>query len=143
MDTNTENVEQTKLKEVNISTGTIDMPSIDMTPYIGKKAKIATAKVVESPFIDERTGKQKMSLYIETESVAVIGEGEKAINLKGTKFFPLYYSDKGDLGWGEKTTTGVFLAKHNSKQIKNLIGKEVTIQIRTSKKDNRDYLTIV
>ena len=135
--------EKNTLQEVDIEVGEIEMPSLDMTPYIGKKAEIVSAKVVESPFFDDRTGKQKMSVFVETEVIDTIGDGDNAIQIKGTRFLPLYWGADDKLGWGEKTQTGIFLKENKCKTIKDLVGKKVVLQIRKGKKDGKDYLTIV
>jgi len=132
---------ENSMKEANIPIGEIEMPTLDVRPYVGREVKIASVTTLETQFVDERLNKPKYSLRVVTEIVDTIGEGDNAIELTASNLYPLYWDATGEnLGWAEQTKTGQFLKKMRVKNPGELIGKKVICQIRTSKKDGREYL---
>lgn len=114
--------------------GQIELPSIDITPYIGKKVKIAK--------VEEHKGNYGYYIKIITEPVDTIAKDkDNPIILKATKTLGLHEDSEGNLGWGEKTALGLYLKKKEVNHYKELVGKEVILQSQTSSKDEKDYLT--
>ena len=113
--------------------GEIELPTIDLKFYIGRKTKIATTNIFE--------GQYGYYVKVESEILDVIEGGKEPIKLTGSRIFGLQEDKDGNIGWGKDTNLGVFLKKMNCTDLKGLIGKEVIIQTLTSKKDDKDYLT--
>lgn len=115
----------------------IDMPVLDITPFIGKKVKIASVKVEESrnPAITHP------HLYVETEVVTKQGDKE----VRASKILGLFAEKKADgtinVGWAKKGKTAAFLIAMNVMQPKDLVGKEVILLPQLSKDGTRRYLT--
>lgn len=115
--------------------GEIELPKLDVKPYIGKPVKIEKVTehkgeygyyiVVTSSVVDSLPGKDKDSPII----------------IRATRMFGLQENDKGEIGWGAETQLGVYLKKMGVLHYKDLVGKEVICQTTTSKKDGKDYLT--
>lgn len=114
--------------------GQIELPSIDISPYIGKKFKIESVKEFE--------GKFGYYIKISTGIVETIKrDGLDDIELRASRTFSLGEDTDGNLGWNDKTKLGVYLNKMKVDHYKDLVGKEVTGQSVTSDKDGKDYLT--
>ena len=132
------NNEQTNLVELgNKVVGQIELPSIDITPYVGKKVKVAAVKEYEGNF--------GFYIKVETETVAVIdsikdSEGNATV-LKASRIFGLQSDANGNIGWGEKTKLGAFLKKKNAKHYRDLVGMEVVTTSVTNSNDEKDYLS--
>jgi hypothetical protein len=124
--------EKTEAKKVDLKTQQIELPKIDVTKYIGKKSKIVSA--------DTYAGEFGYYVKIETEIVETLGTKDKKIELKGSKIFGLQMDEKGNQGWGAETKLGLFLKKMNCISLKQLVGKEVILQVQTSK-DGVDFLS--
>jgi hypothetical protein len=121
---------QTKLVETKFEkTGEIELPSLDISPYIGKRVKIEK--------VSECIGEFGECVKVETEIVDTLTmktNPPKIIDLRGSHVFGLQKDSDGRIGWGEKTKMGVFLKKMKVKHYKDLKGKEVILQAKTSKK---------
>lgn len=133
------NDEQTNLVELgNRVVGQIELPSIDISPYVGKKVKVASVKEFE--------GNYGFYIKVETEEVATISEvtdpktGQPVV-LKASRIFGLQSDAQGNIGWGEKTKLGVFLKKKNAKHYRDLVGMEVVTTSVTNSDDGKDYLS--
>jgi len=114
--------------QVNLpDTGMIELSQFDCTPFIGKKVGIAK--------VTEHKGSFGFYVKIETEIVAKFGEKD----ITASKILGLQEDANGHIGWGEKTKLGVFLKKYNVAHYKDLVGKEVVIQTKTSK-EGVDFL---
>lgn len=128
--------EQTNLKRVELGdqvVGEIELPKIDITPYIGKKVMIEN--------VTENEGAFGYFVKVETLPLETVGTGDKAIEIKASRIFGLQTDEQGRIGWGKDTNLGVFLAKMGVKHYRELKGKEVIVQSVTNKKDKKDYLT--
>lgn len=124
--------EKVQDKKVELNVGEIELPKLDMTPYVGKKAKIETA--------DTYQGQYGMYVKVQTKTIDLIGKGKNAIELRGSRIFGLQQDAEGTWGFGAGTKLGVFLAKMKCKKPSDLIGKEVVLQSQTN--DNgTDFLT--
>ena len=130
--TKMETEKQKGLEPVKVETGPIELPTIDVTPYVGKKAKITDATTMQ--------GGYGYCVRVQTEVVETIGDGEKKVELRGSRIFGLQMDEDGNVGWGADTKLGHFLAKMKAKTLKELVGKEVTLQIQTSK-TGTDFLS--
>lgn len=116
--------------------GEIELPQIDISPYVGKKVKIASVKEYEGNF----------GYYIraETEDIATLDVKDrdgKPIVIKASRMFSLQEDAQGQIGWGAKTKLGVFLKKKNVKHYRDLVGVEVVATSVTNKNDEKDYLS--
>lgn len=119
-------------KKVNVKVGLIDLPKLDVSKYIGTKAKIESADVFE--------GKFGLYTKIQTKTIEVIGKGDKAFDLKASKILGLQQDENGTYGYGLGTKLDLFLKKYKAKELKDLVGKEVILQSQTSD-SGTDFLT--
>lgn len=117
--------------------GEIDLPKIDITPYIGKKAKIEQVEAFEGQY----NGKTTYNVKISTEVLAVLGTGDKKVQLRASKILGMQKDSAGKLGWGKDTKLGAFMEKMKAKNLLDLAGKTVIIQTQTNIAKKRDYLT--
>jgi len=125
--------EHTNLKKVELGeTGQIELPTIDVTKYVGNKAKIAT--------VDECEGNYGYFVKVETVILETIEGGENPIEIKASRIFGLQKDSEGKIGWGKVTNLGTFLEKMGVAHYKELVGKEVIVQTVINKKDKKDYL---
>lgn len=116
------------------NTGQIELPTFDISPYIGKKVAIED--------VEEFEGKFGYMIRISTSKVATLKRQDGTeIAIRGSRNFSLQKDKDGNVGWGAKTKLGVFLAKMNVKHYNDLKGKQVILQSITSAKDGKDYLT--
>jgi RNase P/RNase MRP subunit p29 len=117
--------------------GQIELPSLDISPYVGMKVKVAA--------VEEHEGNFGYYIKIVTETVATLTETDKEgkpISLTATRIFGLQTDKEGQIGWGEKTQLGTFLKKKSVKHYKDLVGKEVVTTSVTNSNDGKDYLSI-
>lgn len=116
--------------------GQIELPSIDISPYVGKMVKVAAVKEYE--------GNYGYYIRITTETVATLDQKDKDGNpivLKASRMFGLQTDAEGQIGWGEKTLLGTFLKKKKVAHYKDLVGVEVVTTSVTNKDDGKDYLS--
>lgn len=116
----------------------IDLPSLDVSKYIGWKTKIAQ--------VSENQGQFGYFIKIETDVLEVVQEMKdpdtgKPLQLRASRVFGLQEDSEGNVGWGKQTKLGQFLEKMKCKHYNDLVGKEVIVQTVTNKNDGRDYLT--
>jgi len=136
MDTNQNQEKQNTLVELGDKVkGQIELPTLDIKPYIGKAVKIM--------HVEEHKGDFGYYIKIISEPVDTLPGKDKdsPIVVKATRVFGLQENDKGEIGWGEQTQLGVYLKKMGVTHYRDLVGKEVICQSSTSKKDGKDYLT--
>jgi len=125
---------ETELKKVSLKdTKEIELPQLDISPYVGRKTKIASA--------EEYQGRYGYFVKVETEALDTIEIGGEQKPLTASKIFGLYQNKDGDVGWGVSTKLGVFLKKMNVSHYKDLVGVEVQVQKQTSK-EGQEFLTI-
>ena len=116
--------------------GQIELPSIDISPHVGKMIKVAEVKEYEGNF--------GYYIRITTETVAELEEKDREGNkivLKASRMFGLQEDEAGQIGWGEKTQLGTFLKKKKVAHYKDLVGVEVVTTSVTNKNDGKDYLS--
>ena len=121
------------MKPVQIKTGVIEMPGIDVTPYIGRKVKLAS--------VQEFTGKFGYGVKIETGILDTIKLGkDKVVELKASKIFGLNQDEHENIGWTKDSLLAVFLKEMGVSHYNDLAGKEVIV-LSTLGKDGKKYLT--
>lgn len=128
-------MEENKQKEVNMDLtklGEIELPTLDVSKYVGQKAPIESVKTFE--------GKHGYFLKVETIPIDTIGDGDDAIILRASRIFGLQKDKDGKVGWGKETKLGLFLDKIGAKKLADLVGKDVIVQTVTNK-DGKDYLS--
>jgi hypothetical protein len=123
--------------------GKIELPSIDVSPYVGKKVKVAQ--------VLEYEGNYGYYIRISTEPVATDLKDKAGNILKNTKgepivliatrMFGMQTDADGRIGWGEKTKLGVFLKKKGVSSYRELVGMEVITTSVTNSNDEKDYLS--
>jgi len=116
-----------------VETREIELPSLDITKYIGMKSKIASVKEYEGQF--------GYYIKIESEVLETIEGKKEPIDIKASNVFGLHEDRDGNIGWGKESKLGVYLKKMGVEHYKDLVGKEIIVQSRTSKRDQKDYLT--
>ena len=104
--------------------GEIELPTLDIKPYIGKKTNIEK--------VTEHEGKYGYFIKLETEVIDTIEdiknkEGE-ALQLRASMIFGLQTDKEGNIGWGKDTKLAVFLKQQEVATYRDLVGKEVTVQ---------------
>jgi hypothetical protein len=127
-------------KAVGVTVGDLEevkLPVLDITPYVGKKVKIANAEVFQTT----QLGSVSYYLKVETETIKRVGEGEKAFDLKASRLFGLILMDDGTIGWGDQAKLAGFLKSMNCKKPTDLIGKTVTLQQSEPRPDGRRFLS--
>ena len=127
--------EEKESDEVTLEdTGEIDLPQLDLNPYIGNKVKIEA--------VTEHKGDYGFYIKVQTEVVATLTEKRKEpLELRASRIFSLQEDESGKIGWGKDTNLGVFLKKHKADHYKDLVGKEIVVQTVTNKKQKRDFLS--
>lgn len=131
-----ENEKQKEIKEsenIEMEIKEIDLPSIDVQKYIGKKVIIENVNI--------RKGIHGLFVKVETVILETIETKDKNIEIKGTSIFSLQEDKEGVVGWGKETKLGKFLEKHNVKIPKDLVGKEVTLQ--ATERNGTLFLTFI
>ncbi len=129
----TEFDESGKDEEVHLkNTGEIELPTIDVSKYVGNKVDIEK--------VTEHKGKFGYYVKVQTEIVDTIEGGKKPIELRGSRIFGLQEDDEGNTGWGKNTKLGLYLKKMKVKHYSELVGKEVVCQSMTNK-NGVDFLT--
>ncbi len=111
-----------------------ELMGINVQDFIGKKVKIEAYDIKDTQF-----GK---TLILKTEVVDTLNkQSAKPLEIRGSRMFGFQKDKQGNPCIGEGSKLHVFLQKHKVGHFKELIGKEVILQVQTSKKDGNDYLT--
>lgn len=114
---------------------TIELPKFDVTPFIGKRAKIQSAEIFASTY----NGKETRFLKVLTNTVTTLDD-EKKTEVKASKILSLQKDKDGNWGMGEGTKIAEFFKLYKVKKPEQLIGKEVVLQA-TPPKDGKQFLT--
>jgi len=135
-------VEGLEPTEVSLEkTGIIDLPRVDVTEYIGKKAEIEFVTEHKGnyghfvKFVTKAMGSlkdEKKQIVTDKEGLPVLATGSLIIGLNEDK--------DGNIGWGKDSKMSRFLAKYGVDHYKKMKGKEVLVQGRDS--DGKTFLTI-
>jgi len=119
--------EEQNLNEI----GKIELPQIDIKPYIGKTALIETVSIKDGKFNDS-TSKYVLITTVPIDSVS-------GIDITASRIFGLQTDKDGKVGFGENTKLGEFMDKMKCSSLNELRGKEVICQSIT--KNKKDFLT--
>lgn len=120
---------QADLRQVHLgTTKEIELPKLDVTKHIGKRATIETVEECEGGF----------GYYIRVQTTSLERVGDK--DLRASRIFGLQQDANGQWGWGRETKLGLFLKKMNAAHYNDLIGKEVVVQTHTNK-EGQEHLT--
>ncbi len=120
---------QADLRQVHIGpTKEIELPKLDVTKYIGKRAHIET--------VEECDGEH--GYYIKVRTTVLDKAGEK--ELRASRIYGLQQDANGQWGWGKETKLGLFLKKMGVSHYNDLVGKEVVVQTQTNK-EGQEFLT--
>jgi len=109
--------------------GEVELPQLDLTPYIGRKVKIEKVEECQSD-----TG---YYIQVSTEPLAKFGDKE----IRATKNFGLVETEDGRVGWASKGKLATFLRRMKCSDYMQLVGKEVIVQAQYNEKAGREYLT--
>lgn len=124
---------ESKDEEIHLKdTGEIELPTIDVSKYVGKKAELEK--------ITEHKGRYGYYVKVQSEIIDIIEGGKKPIELRASRIFGLQEDEHKKIGWGKKTKLGLFLKKMKVDHYKDLAGKEVVVQSMTNK-NGVDFLT--
>jgi hypothetical protein len=117
--------------------GGVDLPKLDLDPYIGRDAKIELCEEFEGafgPYIKLSTGV--------VESIKKTG-GDGNIELRASKVLGLVRVEKDGktvIGWGNESKTAAFLKAKGVTHYRELVGKSVKLQTQTNK-EMQTFLT--
>ena len=125
--------EETQIELGDKVKGQIELPTLDISPYIGRKVKIAE--------VQEHEGNFGYYIKVISEVVDMVDGKDGKTELRATRIFGLQQDAEDNIGWGEKTKLGMFLKKMNVEHYRDLKDKEITCQSQTSSEDGKDYLT--
>lgn len=130
-----ENEETGKTNQVQlVGTEEIELPTLDLKPYVGRKVKIEE--------VTEHKGEFGYYIIVHTEAVDTIenASGEK-IQIKASQLFGLKENAEGKIGWTPQMKLGKHLKKMKAKHYKDLVGKEVQIVTLYNSNKEQDYLS--
>lgn len=113
------------------NTQVIDLPPIDITPYIGKRVKIAV--------FEEYKNQYGYGVRLITETVGTVGK----IELKARRSFFLKIDAKNIIGWVRGDPLDLFLIKLGVSHYRDAVGREVICQTEANKKTGKVYLAFV
>lgn len=121
-------------KVVNLGdTREIDLPVLDIKPYVGKMAKIV--RVIECE------GQYGYYIKVETNVLDTIKGSGGVIDLRASRVFGLQSDGEGIVGWGVDTKLGKFLKKMGVDHYRNLKDVEVQVTALYNESKERDYLS--
>lgn len=127
-------MEENKSTKVDIDVkGEIELPTVDVKQYIGKKTKIESVETHE--------GNYGYYVKIEGEILEVAGTNDKPIEVKASAILGLQTDSDGVIGWGKDTKMSKFLKSMGVTHFKDLVGKEVIMQSNISKSSGTEFLT--
>jgi len=132
MDLSHRQVERGEPEEVELpETKEIELPALDLTPYIGKKVKIAS--------VTEHKGDYDYYVKIITTPVDVLKSGK---DLTASKIIGLVTNhETNEVGWTANGKMGKFLKYMQVKHYKELVGREVVVKTTEPTKEGRVFLT--
>jgi hypothetical protein len=118
--------------------GEVEMPKLDIMPYVGKKTTIANVKYIEG----EYNGRPTIYAKLESESLDILkmadGSGKE---LRATKLLSLMQLEGGKVGWTKNGNTAAYLKKMGVKLPDELKGKPITVVNVYNKTKAQDYLS--
>jgi hypothetical protein len=130
-----EQKEKNKDQKVHIKiVGQIELPTLDVSEYVGKKVKIVDYGV----YYNEKFGSHYVKFKTEKLGEFVNRDNETK-DITASRIFGLYQDKDGNFGWGEKTQLGLFLKKYKCETLEDVKKIEVITQSKT--RENGDVLT--
>ena len=126
-------MDKNKNQKVDISIGKVDLPKVDYTKYVGKKAKIGSIEVLHGEF--------GYFLQIKTTPVDVVQFGKEQKEIRASRNFTLGVDKDGKVGWGDTGKLVDFMKLKNVDHPDKLLGREVIIQMDI--KDNGSFLSFI
>lgn len=119
-------------KTVEIKAKEIDLPIIDLKPYVGKDAKIEV--------VTTHQGEHGYYVRVATEVIDTVPGRDGEIELRASRIFGLQEDGEGNIGWGKETKLGFFLKQMKVEHYDGLVGQTVKVQVMTGK-DGRKFLS--
>ena len=118
--------------------GEVELPTLDLVPYIGKKVKIA--EVVEQKGMQQ--GEDSYFIVVKTEPLTTLKRknGEE-VPVCATRIYGLVEIEGGKIGWGSKGKLADYLKRCKLTDYMQLVGREVIVQVQHDAKKNQDFLT--
>lgn len=115
--------------------GAIEVPSIDLQQYIGKKERIAA--------VEQYEGTYGYYLKVTSTVIDVLAKGKEPKEIRASRIFSLF-TDKetGETGWGTKSKLAEYLKIKKVTSPEQLLGKEVVIQVEAGK-EGKEFLSFV
>lgn len=115
--------------------GAVELPKIDLEPYIGKDAKIE--------LVEEFEGKHGPYVRLSTSIIDTVERGAKKIELRASRVLGLVRVEKDGkevIGWGHESKTAAFLKVKGVAHYRDLLGKLVKVQTQLNS-DGQTFLS--
>jgi hypothetical protein len=121
--------------EVKIETQEIELVKQDFSQYVGKSSFIVNVKTIKGQY----QGRDSYYAKVECASVGTfVNKDKKKVNIIPSRNFGIQQDEKGNFGWGKETKLGQFLVSKKAKNLEELKGKKVLVQM-----DDKGYLTFI
>jgi hypothetical protein len=122
--------------------GGLERPKLDISPYVGKMAKIEKVELLKGAFGPYfKISTEPVAREVKDQNGKVIKDKNGApIQVRASKVFGLFQDAEGKWGWDDESKLGLFLKQMKVKNPEQLFGKEVQCQ-KTAEKDGKQYLT--
>lgn len=121
-------------KKLDINTGKIELPKLDVSEYLDKTPKVESADVYE--------GTYGPYVKVTTEPVDTLNKGsDNEMPIRASALFGLQADADGNIGWGDDTKLDKFLTYHNVSHFQELVGQPIKLTLRTANNGN-EYLTL-
>jgi RNase P/RNase MRP subunit p29 len=124
-----EQEKNTKVDILGKVVGQRELPKLDVSKYIGKKAKIVST--------EEHEGVHGYYVKVTTESLGEFNGSE----VTASRIAGLIEFDDGNIGWGDDSKMSRMLKEFGVKHYTELVGKEVTIITTQPNNEGQKYLT--
>ena len=123
--------------------GEIQLPSIDVSQYVGRKTKIAKVEEFEGQYgYFVKMTSEVIDMPTLKDGKPMLDKEGNPIELRATRIFGLQTDSNGNIGWGADTKLAAYLAKFKVKHYRDLVGREAVVQTVLNKNDGKEYLTI-
>jgi hypothetical protein len=119
----------TKVNILDKVVGQRELPKLDVSKYIGKKATIVST--------EEHKGQHGYYVKVVTESLGKFGETD----ITASRIAGLIEFDDGSIGWGDDSKMSRMLKEFGVSHYTELVGKEVTIITTQPNSEGQRYLT--
>lgn len=131
-------------RKVNLGdTKEIELPSLNLEQYVGKRVKVALVEEFEGKPFPGSSQDKSYFIKVSTHSIGEIKKKDGGVaQLCATRVFGLQQDEEGNRGWGKETKLGQFLKKMKVGHYRELVGKEVVVQLTQPRaKDGKQFLT--